>query len=70
MTNSDKRQLIERALRDKGIAGLWAVVATGRRQGHTWRTIAGDITERTGVTVSHETLRDWFADQPIGDDAA
>jgi hypothetical protein len=29
----------------------------------SWRTMAADLTERTGVQVTHETLRGWFADR-------
>ncbi len=28
-----------------------------------WRSIAADITERTGVSVSWETMRSWFDDE-------
>ncbi len=31
--------------------------------GMGWRRIAEAVTERTGVTVSHETLRSWFAER-------
>lgn len=26
----------------------------------SWRTMAADLHERTGIKVSHETLRSWF----------
>ena len=29
----------------------------------TWRQIAAEIKETTGVAVSHESLRGWFADR-------
>ena len=28
----------------------------------TWRQLAADIQEKTGVNVSYETLRTWFGD--------
>ena len=34
-----------------------------RADGKDWRTIAAAITEATGVSVSHETVRAWFADE-------
>lgn len=27
----------------------------------SWRTIAAELTEKTGIKVNHETLRLWFA---------
>ncbi len=36
-----------------------------RRAGETWRAIAADLSTRTGVTVSWETLRLWFADRIV-----
>lgn len=32
----------------------------------TWRQLAADIEEKTGVDVSYETLRSWFADREQG----
>lgn len=34
-----------------------------RRAGMSWRAMAADLTERTGETVTYETLRSWFADR-------
>lgn len=31
-----------------------------RTEGASWRTIATELTARTGRTVNHETLRLWF----------
>jgi hypothetical protein len=60
VTDSDKRRLIERALTEAKVAGLLAVVEAARSQGKAWTAIARDVTDRTGVQVSHETLRLWF----------
>lgn len=29
----------------------------------SWRTMAADLSEQTGVTVTYETLRGWYADR-------
>ena len=34
-----------------------------RSAGWSWREISGDITERTGIEVSHEALRGWFRER-------
>jgi hypothetical protein len=45
-------------------------VIAQRTAGKDWRTIAADLTERSGHTVSHETVRVWFSDEtdttPVG----
>jgi hypothetical protein len=33
-----------------------------RRPGDGWRAIAADLSQVTGISVSHETLRAWFAE--------
>jgi hypothetical protein len=33
---------------------------TDRYPSSSWRTIANDLTQITGVSISHETLRTWF----------
>jgi hypothetical protein len=43
-----------------------------RAQGADWRTIAADLSERSGHSVSHESVRSWFADEaetPMGPNA-
>lgn len=35
-------------------------VALRRTENASWRTIAADLTERTGRVVNHETLRLWY----------
>ena len=37
-------------------------VASGRRGGLSWRRLSLEIRDRTGIDVTHETLRGWFAD--------
>lgn len=34
-----------------------------RRATTSWRAMAADLTERTGVQVSYQTLMNWFADR-------
>lgn len=36
------------------------MVRTRRAKGVGWREIARDVSERTGVNISHETLRQWY----------
>lgn len=63
MTNeSAARQLL--GLRYPG--NLDADVAELRQAGRSWRWVANAVTVRSGVSVSHETMRAWFA----GTDAA
>ena len=41
------------------------VVAARNADDHrsrSWRAIARDLTDRTGLTIQHETLRAWFSD--------
>ena len=40
-------------------------VVEARNAGHDWRKIATDLTERTDVAVSNETVRAWFADELV-----
>lgn len=37
-------------------------VAKRRTAGHSWRRISLDLHDDCGVDVTHETLRNWFAD--------
>lgn len=39
-----------------------AQYVSARRPGTAWRRIAMEIYSRTGVDVTYETLRTWFAD--------
>lgn len=34
-----------------------------RRATTSWRAMAADLTEKTGESVTYETLRGWFADR-------
>jgi hypothetical protein len=46
----------------EGILGTpLADYVSARRATDSWRTMARDLTERTGQNVTHETLRGWFA---------
>lgn len=51
-------QLIEARL-----DGTLADFIAARRPHTSWRDIATQITLTTGVPVTHETLRSWFADR-------
>lgn len=44
--------------------GLDALVAERRHAGVSWRLIAREVHERTGVDVTFETLRIWYAANP------
>ena len=44
-----------------GDAGpLSAFVAVRRNNGRSWRRIAANLHEQTGIDVTSETLRSWF----------
>jgi hypothetical protein len=51
-------QLIETKL-----DGTLAEFIAAHRPDKNWRQIAAEITDQTGVVVSWETLRGWFADR-------
>lgn len=53
-------RLVEARLGGEG--ALDEYVAANRASS-SWRTMAADISERTGETVTYETLRSWFADR-------
>ena len=42
---------------------LRAHVIAERTEGKDWRTIAADLSERSGHSVSHESVRSWFSDE-------
>lgn len=43
--------------------GLAEFVTFRRNLGVSWRRIASQLQEATGVTVTQETVRAWFADE-------
>lgn len=49
------------SLRDYVVAARTPASPADRQTG--WRDIASDLTTRTGVDVSWETLRSWFDDE-------
>jgi hypothetical protein len=53
-------QLVEARL---GESGALAEYVAKHRATDSWRTMAADLSERTGQPVNHETLRLWFADR-------
>jgi hypothetical protein len=46
-----------------GGEGALTEYVTTHKATTSWRTMAADLTERTGETVTYETLRGWFADR-------
>ena len=53
---------------DLKLSGTLAhLVTSGRRDRKSWRQLALEIRDRTGIDVTHETLRSWFADLPEPD---
>ena len=51
-----------RALITHKVGGdLTAYVNDRRCMQHSWRKVAANIRRDTGIVVSHETLRAWFA---------
>lgn len=48
---------IDRLFGDESLAEF---VEAHRRNERSWRRISREIENKTGVSVSYETLRDWF----------
>ena len=40
-------------------------ISRARSEGQSWRQIAADLTKRTGLTVSYETVRTWHQAQDV-----
>lgn len=57
MRQTPLAQLVEHKLG----RSLTKYVKARQVEGFGWRRIAEDVRRETGVTVSHETLRAWFA---------
>jgi hypothetical protein len=43
--------------------GTLVEYVTEHRASMSWRAMAADLSGRTGVTVTHQTLVNWFADR-------
>lgn len=48
---------------EQKLDGTLAEFIAARRPTQSWRNIAAELTEKTGVEVSWETVRGWFADR-------
>jgi hypothetical protein len=60
-TSSLRYQLIEARLKERGV--VFTDFIAERRPHTSWRTIAPELEELSGVPVGHEILRRWFADR-------
>ena len=60
MTQTTLHAAADRLLGDAG--PLEELVADRRNQGVSWRKIAAELRDLTGIDVTHETLRSWFAE--------
>ena len=58
MTQTTLHTAADRLLGDAG--PLEDLVADRRNQGVSWRKIAAELRDLTGIDVTHETLRSWF----------
>lgn len=58
MTQTTLHTAADRLLGDAG--PLEELVADRRNQGVSWRKIAAELRDLTGIDVTHETLRSWF----------
>jgi intein-encoded DNA endonuclease-like protein len=54
---------LKAALTDKLGRDLGTYVGGLRSAGWSWREIAQDLKQRTGIYVSHEALRGWYRDE-------
>lgn len=43
---------------------LDSYISAGRADGMSWRRLATEVSERTGIEVSHEALRIWTLGRP------
>lgn len=43
---------------------LGEFIRAGRTDGLSWRRLAAEVAERTGIEVSHEALRIWTQGRP------
>jgi siderophore synthetase component len=59
---STSYRLIEALLRERGV-DFATYIAEQRTARRSWRAIAADIRNTTGVNVGHEIVRRWFADK-------
>lgn len=48
---------------EERLDGTLAELIAARRPATSWRDIAAEITQTTGIQVSHEVLRLWFVDR-------
>lgn len=62
MPTADLRQEIEAGLTANGHHPLESLVRTARFIGTPWRLLATQISDKSGVTVSYQTLINWFPD--------
>ena len=60
MTQTTLHAAADRLLGDAG--PLEELVADRRNHGVSWRKIAAELRDLTGIDVTHETLRSWFAE--------
>ena len=61
MTQTTLHTAADRLLGDAG--PLEDLVADRRNQGVSWRKIAAELRDLTGIDVTCETLRSWFPEQ-------
>lgn len=64
--DTDPRTNLHRAVETLLGQPLVALVVARRSEGASWRGIAREITDKTGVNVTHETLRSWCPDPEPG----
>jgi hypothetical protein len=48
---------------EERLDGTLAEYVAARRPTASWKTMAAELTETTGIEVSWESLRTWFADR-------
>lgn len=62
-TKSALRVLVEDRFKAKG-KSLTSLVKSERAAGQSWQAVANTIHARVGVTVTAQTLNNWFGDSP------
>jgi len=56
VSSSPTRRLLDHLIPE----GVDVFVADRRARGYSWRRIARDIEDATGIEVTYETVRSWF----------
>ena len=60
---TDRQRVLDLLLGDDGPLDTFVTERRARKPKRSWRLIALDIRDLTGVDVTYEALRSWFPDE-------